>query len=641
MLPEVGHFALIMAFCFAVLQAFAGGTNYVGKNHFLISVTRVSAFAQLVFVTLSFVALTFAFIDNDFSVVYVAENSNSSLPLIYRICAVWGAHEGSMLLWVFILSIWTALVCHFGRDLPVATLTRVLSVMGFIAIGFYLFILLTSDPFIRALPNFPDDGRDLNPLLQDPGLVSHPPMLYMGYVGMSVPFAFAISALWQGKFDASWARWARPWTTFAWSFLTLGIVLGSWWAYRELGWGGWWFWDPVENASFLPWLAATALIHSLMVTEKRDHFKSWTVLLAICAFSLSLIGTFLVRSGVLISVHAFAVDPRRGAFILEFLFAVIGVSLFLYAWRGRRLVRHPTFSIWSRESFLLANNMLFFVAMLTILLGTLYPLLVDIFHWGKISVGAPYFNMVFVPLIIPLIFLMGMGPSFYWQRRDPKSLLLPLIIIFLIAIALAIGVPLIFWHSHYQVILGLFLAFWLMLTTIYYRYQQGRPQLQFIRQWAVVFAHFGVAVTVIGVVMVSAYSEERDLRMYYGEKSKIGPYVFELQGVKSVTGPNYTAYQADMKVNRLDKPLTVLHPQFRYYSVAQSVLSKTDIHVKWYRDLYVAIGQPFEDNSWSVRIYYKPFVRWIWIGGLLMVLGGFISVIFRQRQAKRGKICLE
>ena len=635
MIPEIGHFALILAFCFALMQACAGLFSYSGKSLYFVSITRVSAFAQFIFVAMSFLALTFAFVYNDFSVEYVVNNSNSALPLIYRICAVWGAHEGSMLLWVFILSIWTMLVCRYGRNLPIETLMRVLSVLAFIAVGFYLFILLTSDPFIRALPNFPDDGRDLNPLLQDPGLVSHPPMLYLGYVGMSVPFAFAISALWQGKFDASWARWARPWTTFAWSFLTLGIVLGSWWAYRELGWGGWWFWDPVENASFLPWLAATALMHSLMVTEKRDHFKSWTVLLAICAFSLSLIGTFLVRSGVLISVHAFAVDPRRGAFILEFLFAVIGTSLFFYALRGRRLITHHAFNVWSRESFILANNTLFFVAMLTILLGTLYPLLVDILQWGKISVGAPYFNTVFIPIITPLIFLMGLGPAFYWQHRDPKQLLRPMILIFMLALFFAFFVPFIFWHSHYKVIFGLFLAFWLMMTTAYNRYQLGWPRLKYFRQWAVVIAHLGVAVTVIGIVMVSAYSQERDLRMHYGETTRIGPYSFQFEGVQAIKGANFTAYQADMLVKRKDKTLTVLHPQFRYYPVAQTVLSKTDINVKWYRDLYVALGQPFNDNSWSLRIYYKPFVRWIWIGGLFMVLGGFIAVFFRPKRQKK------
>ncbi len=632
MLPELGLYTLIIAFCFAMLQSSLGVYGVLSGNVQWMKRIPALALWQFVAVLLSFLLLMLAFISNDFSVTYVAANSNSSLPLIYRICAVWGGHEGSMLLWVFILSGWTAAVALCGKKLSPETLSQVLVILGLVAAGFYLFILATSNPFLRLLPDMPINGRDLNPLLQDPGLVSHPPMLYLGYVGLSVPFAFAITALWQGKFEPEWAAWARPWTTLSWSFLTLGVVLGSWWAYRELGWGGWWFWDPVENASFLPWLVATALLHSLMVTQKRKQFKSWTVLLAIAAFSLSLIGTFLVRSGVLISVHAFAVDPRRGLFILEFLFAVIGLSLGLYAWRGRLLVNQGQFAVWSKEMFFLSNNLLLLVAMLTVLLGTLYPLLADVLHWGKLSVGAPYFNRVFIPLFSPLLFLMAIAPCCQWQQANPRDLLKPMLIIGGLSLLFAILMPVLFWQNRYLTIVGLFLASWLLLMTLYHRFRRGVhwAQLKRFAYWrgfAVTFAHAGMAMTVIGIVLASAYSESRDLRMRVGETTKLRDYTFQLSDLQDVQAANYTAVRADVLIKREGEVVTTLHPEYRLYTVTRTPLSKTDTDVSWWRDLYVALGSLYQDGSWSMRIYFKPFVRWIWIGGLMMVFGGLIAVV--------------
>ncbi len=634
-IPELGHYALILALAFSIVQIIFPLWGVHQQILPYMRLARITAVGQAVLMSLSFAALAFAFIDNDFSLRYVAENSNSQLPLVYRFCAVWGAHEGSLLLWVYILSLWTAAVSLCSRQLPLEMLARILAVLAMISAGFYLFLLITSDPFTRILGEIPVNGLDLNPLLQDPGLVIHPPMLYMGYVGFSVAFAFVIAALLGGKLDSTWARWARPWTMVAWCFLTYGIVAGSWWAYRELGWGGWWFWDPVENASFLPWLAGTALIHSLIITEKRNAFKAWTAFLAICCFSLSLLGTFLVRSGVLISVHAFAVDPKRGEFLLAFLMLVIGASLALYALRARYLkTTLHYFSLDSREAMLLSNNIILFVAMLTVLLGTLYPLLMDELGLAKISVGYPYFNAVFVPLMIPLFFLMGIGPLCHWQKTQ-KSLLRHLFKMFVFVSLLATALPwLVGVKMHFMVVVMLALSFWIAFnafsTSIAYADKRLKLRSLKLNQWAMIVAHLGVAVTIIGITLSLSYSQQRNLSMEVGDQVRVGPYQLQLQALNELQGPNYHGVTAVIGVKESDQWVDVLHPQQRIYTVGKVAKAKTDIRATLFSDLYVALGTPLGKNAWSMRVYYKPFVRWIWAGGLMMMLGGLLS-LFNKR----------
>jgi len=635
MLPELGHFALIVALCLAMMQCSLPLLGTRLNNRLWMQVARPTAYGQCVFIGFAFFALAYAFVSNDFSVTYVAENSNTQLPAIYRFCAVWGAHEGSLLLWVFILSLWTAAVARFSRSLPLETIARVLSVLGFISIGFLLFLLITSNPFARLLNEIPTNGLDLNPLLQDPGLVIHPPMLYMGYVGFSVAFAFAIAALISGRLDAAWARWSKPWTLVAWCFLTFGIVLGSWWAYRELGWGGWWFWDPVENASFLPWLVGTALIHSLAVTEKRDAFKAWTVLLAIFAFSLSLLGTFLVRSGVLISVHSFAVDPLRGVFMLVFLLLVIGISLSLYAWRMHTVRRDIAFGVFSRESFLLANNLLLMAAMLTILLGTLYPLILDTLGLEKVSVGPPYFNIVFIPFMIGIMFLMAIAPLSRWRNTEGQLIFKKLGWVFLLAVSLAWVLPwLISDNLSIGLVVGLALAFWIILATLesmckrtqhFFTLKKLSPS-----QWGMVIAHIGIAVCAIGVVLVSHYSLQKEVRVVPGDVVMVSDYQFKFFGVRDLTGANYTGVEGGILVSKNQKAVKFLQPEQRYYTARKMALADTAIDMGVFRDLYVALGEQLDNGAWSLRIYYKPFVRWIWGGGLLMVLGGFIALCDRR-----------
>lgn len=635
MIPELGHYALILAFCLALVQSILPLLGTFLQRANWMQLARPAAYGQSVFIGIAFIALAYGFLSNDFSVLYVATNSNSQLPAIYRFCAVWGAHEGSLLLWVFLLSLWTVAVAFSSHRLPLETMARVLSVLGFISIGFLLFLLLTSNPFLRLLPNIPTDGLDLNPLLQDPGLIIHPPMLYMGYVGFSIPFAFAISALIGGKLDAAWASWSKSWTLVAWCFLTFGIVLGSWWAYRELGWGGWWFWDPVENASFLPWLAGTALIHSLAVTEKRNAFKAWTILLAIISFSLSLLGTFLVRSGVLISVHAFAVDPSRGLFMLIFLAIVIGVSLGLYSWRIHHVrTIQTTFNLLSRESFLLANNMLLTGVMLTILLGTLYPLIIDTLNFEKISVGPPYFNIVFVPFMLCILFLMGLAPFSRWQNTKGRTLK-KLRLVFISAFAIALFLPwLIDQHINWGVVLGLGLACWVILATLKSMLEKTTHFWTLRKlsrnQWGMVVAHCGIAVCTIGVVLVSHYSIQTEVRMSPGDKISVGVYNFEFMGTRDLTGPNYTGAEGGVMLRKNNHLLAFLKPQQRVYQVQKTALAKTAIDAGIFRDLYVALGEPLEGKAWSLRIYYKPFVRWIWGGGLLVILGGLLALSGRR-----------
>jgi cytochrome c-type biogenesis protein CcmF len=609
-------------------------------------VARPAAQGQFVFVAIAFGCLAWSFVSNDFSVLNVASNSNSSLPVHYRFAATWGSHEGSLLLWVLMLTLWMVAVTIFSRQLPSEMLARVLSVMGMISIGFLAFMLFTSNPFERLLPPAAD-GRDLNPLLQDPGMVIHPPMLYMGYVGFSVAFAFGIAALLGGQLDAAWARWSRPWTTVAWAFLTVGIALGSAWAYYELGWGGWWFWDPVENASFMPWLVGTALVHSLAVTEKRGGFKIWTVLLAIIAFSLSLLGTFLVRSGVLTSVHAFATDPARGSFILAFLAVVIGASLALFAWRAPKVGLGGRFELVSRESMLLANNVLLLVAAGAVMLGTLYPLFLDALGLGKISVGPPYFEAVFAPLMAPAIFLMGVGPIVRWKEAKLPDLAMRLKWAFGVAVASAILLPFVMGRWTPLVALGLLLAVWVIAASVVNlreRLKQleasGQPLVARLRTlprgyWGMLLAHCGVGVFIIGVTLVRGYETEKDVRMLVGDTVEVGGYTFQLAGLDRVSGPNYESTRGHVQVTRNGRDVALLHPEKRFYQVQQMPMTEADMDSGLTRDLYVSLGEPVGDGAWVVRVYHKPFVDWIWGGAFLMAIGGVVAVTDRRYRLAR------
>jgi cytochrome c-type biogenesis protein CcmF len=640
MIPEIGQFALIIALLLALTQATLPLIGASRGNRTWIALAAPTGQAQFIFVVIAFCCLGYSFITNDFSVLNVATNSNSQLPLHYRLAATWGSHEGSLLLWTLMLALWTVAVSLFSRHLPEEMVARVLSVMGIVSVGFLLFMLLTSNPFTRLSP-VPIDGRDLNPLLQDPAMVAHPPMLYMGYVGFSVAYAFAIAALIGGRLDATWARWSRPWTTIAWMFLTCGIALGSFWAYYELGWGGWWFWDPVENASFMPWLVGTALIHSLAVTEKRGGFKSWTVLLAIAAFSLSLLGTFLVRSGVLTSVHAFATDPKRGVFILAFLLIVIGGSLVLYAVRAKQVGVGGKFDVLSRESLLLSNNVLLTVAAASVLLGTLYPLLVDALGGAKLSVGPPYFNLVFVPLMAPALFLMGIGPIARWKKASLPDLVTRLRWAFVISVLTAVALPFVFGQWKALVSLGLMLAFWIVTTiavNLWERVRVTSGQLTTFQKlrtqsrsyYGMQLAHLGIAVFVVGVTIVTGYQSEQDVRMERGDVVRAGGYEFQFVGVTNATGPNYVAGRAEVVVSRNGQVIERLYPEKRNYTASGNVMTETAIDSGIFRDLYVSLGEPIGGGAWSVRVYYKPFVGWIWGGAVLMAVGGGLALSDRR-----------
>jgi cytochrome c-type biogenesis protein CcmF len=644
-LPELGQLALVLALLVAALQALL---PLVGAHRGLASwmaVARPAAYAQLLLVVAAFAILTHAFVTQDFSLRYVAQNSNSLLPWFYRYTAVWGAHEGSLLLWALILALWTGAVARFSRRLPDEVVARVLGVMGLIAVGFLAFLIFTSDPFERLLPAAAE-GRDLNPLLQDPGMIVHPPMLYLGYVGFSVPFAFAIAALLGGKLDARWLRWTRPWTNIAWALLTCGIALGSWWAYYELGWGGWWFWDPVENASFMPWLAGTALLHSQAVTEKRGSFGGWTLLLAIAAFSLSLLGTFLVRSGVLTSVHAFAADPTRGLFVLIFLAIVIGGSLVLYALRapgadevsneGTSESRHA-FAPASRETLLLVNNLLLACACAMVLLGTLYPLLADALELGKISVGPPYFAFLFTLLVAPLVLLLPFGPLTRWQREQPSrpfALLVPWL-----GIALGAGIAAFFLapQGKWKVAAGVAGALWVGFGTLRFAWQRlrapgGRMTPEML---GMTFAHVGVAVFLVGALLVEGLSRQHELALAPGQQVELGGYAFRFDGVERHPGPNYIADTGTVTVFRGGRELETLHPEKRNYASGGQVMTEAAIDAGVVRDRYVALGEPLGNGSWAVRVHVKPFVRWIWFGAVLMAIGGLVTATdrrFRRRE---------
>ncbi len=635
MTAEVGHFALILALCLACAQALVPLAGTLCDRRLWMATARPFAVGQLAFVAISFACLAATFIDDDFSVRYVAANSNRLLPWYYKLSAVWGAHEGSLLLWVLILAGWSAAVALRSRALPLVLVARVLAVMGGVAVGFHLFLLLTSNPFARALPLPPAEGSDLNPLLQDIGLIIHPPILYMGYVGFSVAFAFALAALMGGRMDTAWARWARPWTNAAWAFLTVGIVLGSWWAYYELGWGGWWFWDPVENASFMPWLVGAALVHSLAATEKRGVFRSWTLLLAIMAFSLSLLGTFLVRSGVLTSVHAFASDPTRGVFILIYLAVVVGGSLLLYGLRGSTLKTTATFGWLSREVFLLLNNVLLVVIMGVILIGTLYPLIADVLGWGKISVGPPYFNLFFVPLVSMLALLMAAGSVSRWKRTEIPQLRLAMVWPAVGSLVVGFALPpLLGWPLLPGAVVALILSSWIVGVNALdlgrkARNPQGfRHGLRRLRgsYYGMLLAHLGIAVAIVGVGLTSAYSVQRDVRLAPGERVAVAGYEFLFAGVEQVRGPNYSAQVGRVQVFDGGRPIAVLRPEKRRYVASGQVMTEADIDGGLFRDLYVALGEPLAAGAWAVRVYVKPFVRWIWLGGLLIAGGAAVAI---------------
>jgi len=639
MIPELGHFSLWLALATALLLGVVPLAGSLRDREDWMVLARPLAAVLFLTVGAAFVSLTAAFVLNDFSVLYVASHSNSALPLHYRIAGVWGGHEGSLLLWAMMLCVWMLAVARFSRHLPLPVLARILAVMGWVAVGFLLFTLVTSNPFERLFPA-PADGRDLNPLLQDPGMVIHPPMLYMGYVGFSVAFAFAVAALIGGNLDSQWARWTRPWTLAAWLFLTVGIALGSWWAYYELGWGGWWFWDPVENASFMPWLVGTALIHSLAVTEKRGAFKSWTVLLAILAFSLSLLGTFLVRSGVLSSVHAFATDPRRGLFILAFLVIVIGASLTLYAWRAPKVGLGARFALLSRETLLLGNNVMLVVAMAAVLLGTLYPLLLDALGFGKISVGPPYFDTVFMPLMVPVVFLMGVGPLARWKQASLPELAVRLRWAAAVAVVAALASGWLAGRITPVSAIGLLMGWWVVASVATDLWGRVRPRdgAGIGTRFALVprsvlgmmAAHLGIAVFIFGVTMVKTYEVERDVKMAVGDTTTIEGYVFTLRGLREVDGPNYRAVQARVEVTRGGSKVADMLPEKRVYRVQRNPMTEAAIQTGFTRDLYVALGEQVEGGSWIVRVYYKPFVDWIWGGALLMALGGLLAASDRR-----------
>ncbi len=646
MIPELGHFSLIIGLAFAVLLASVPLIGAARKDQYLVRYAWPLSYGMAFFILLSVIALAYSFATDDFSVAYVAGHSNSQLPIFFKIAAVWGGHEGSLLFWVFSLSAWAAAVAMFSKGLEEIFTARVLSILAMIIIGFTLFMILTSSPFERLLP-VPAEGRDLNPMLQDVGLIFHPPMLYLGYVGFAVSFAFAIAALMSGRLDSAWARWSRPWTLAAWVFLTGGISLGSWWAYYELGWGGWWFWDPVENASFMPWLIGTALLHSVIVTEKRGAFRNWTVLLSIFAFSLSLLGTFIVRSGVLTSVHSFAADPSRGMFILLLLGLAIGGSLTLFALRASEMASPARFELNSKETFLLVCNVLLTVSCGTVLLGTLYPLLIDALNMGKISVGPPYFNSVFVPIALVLFVFMGFGPISRWKKSKPGEIRRQALIPAIIAAVVGLAMPfLIDGQFNAWVVAGIATATWVTLMTLRAAYNIVKPRadadVSLARitrsQAGMLLAHMGIAMSIVGATMVSNYSLEKSVRMGPGISHELAGYTFKYTETKTVQGPNYVAKQGQVEVYKDDKMLTLLKPDRRQYTVHTMDMTEAGIDWGFTRDLYVTMGDPVSATEFAVRLNYKPYVRWIWIGSIFMMIGGIFAASdkrYRVRQSAK------
>lgn len=639
MIAEIGNYALALSLAVSLMLAIFPLWGAEKGNTQLMVLARPMTYGLFVCLSIAFVALFYLFAVNDFSVQYVVNNSNSTLPIYYRLSAVWGSHEGSLLLWIWLLALWSVAVALFSKHLPQEAAARVLGIMGIISVGFVLFVLFTSNPFTRTFPEFPVDGKELNPMLQDVGLIFHPPLLYMGYVGFSVAFAFAIASLMTGKLDSAWARWSRPWTLAAWVFLTLGIVLGSWWAYYELGWGGWWFWDPVENSSFMPWLAGTALIHSLSVTEKRGSFKAWTVLLAILAFSLCLLGTFLVRSGILVSVHAFASDPTRGLYILAYLVIVIGGSLALYAYKGSQIRSRDNAERYSRESMLLLNNILLMTALCVVFLGTLLPLVHKQLGLGTISIGAPFFDQMFLIIMTPFALLLGIGPLVKWRRDQFSAIRMPVVISVLIMLVMGFVLPYILQDKiTVSSVLGSMMTVIILLLALYELQQRATHRESFFvgvrklsrSHWGMLFAHLGVAMSVWGIAFSQNFSVERDVRMKVGDSAQIGHYDFKFSGVSDANGPNYIGGKAQIDITKDGKPEATLYAEKRFYTVSRMSMTEAAIDGSLTRDLYVALGEKLNDDSWALRLYYKPFIRWIWIGGIFMALGGLLCMFDRR-----------
>ncbi|MDH2924222.1 cytochrome c-type biogenesis protein CcmF [Nicoletella semolina] len=646
MIAELGNFTLALSLILSILLAILPLVGTEKNDPRLIALARPMTWGLFLSLTVSFGTLFYLFAVNDFTVQYVVNNSNSNLPLEYRLSAVWGSHEGSLLLWIWLLSLWSVAVSLFSRQMPDESVARVLAIMGLVSIGFLIFILFTSNPFDRTFPDFPVDGRELNPMLQDVGLIFHPPLLYMGYVGFSVAFAFAIASLMTGKLDTAWARWSRPWTMAAWVFLTLGIVLGSWWAYYELGWGGWWFWDPVENASLMPWIAGTALIHSLAVTEKRGSFKAWTVLLAILAFSLCLLGTFLVRSGILVSVHAFASDPTRGLYILAYLVIVIGGSLLMYAYQGSKIKSIDNAERYSRESMLFLNNVLLMAFLSVVLLGTILPLIHKQIGLGTISIGAPFFDQMFMILMVPFAFLLGIGPLVKWRRDQFSAIRNPVFLSLFAMILLGFGLPYLFDNRiTISVVLGTMMSAIIVILSLYELHQRATHRHSFLigifklsrSHWGMVAAHLGVAMTVFGIAFSQNFSIERDVRMNVGDSTNILDYTFTFKGIRDSNGANYIGGTADIEIKKNGKYETTLHAEKRFYTVSKMGMTEAAIDWGFTRDLYAALGERLEDGSWGLRLYYKPFIRWIWLGGVFMAIGGLLCMFDRRYRLKISK----
>ena len=644
MIAELGNYALALSLAVSFFLAIFPLWGAEKGHSQLMSLARPMTYGLFFTLTIAFAALFYLFAVNDFSVQYVVNNSNSSLPIYYRLSAVWGSHEGSLLLWIWLLTLWGAAVALFSKHLPQEAVARVLGIMGIISIGFLLFVLFTSNPFTRTFPDFPVDGRELNPMLQDVGLIFHPPLLYMGYVGFSVAFAFAIASLMTGKLDSAWARWSRPWTMAAWVFLTLGIVLGSWWAYYELGWGGWWFWDPVENSSLMPWLAGTALIHSLSVTEKRGSFKAWTVLLAILAFSLCLLGTFLVRSGILVSVHAFASDPTRGLYILAYLVVVIGGSLTLYAYKGNQIRSRDNAERYSRETLLLLNNILLMTALCVVFLGTLLPLVHKQLGLGSISIGAPFFDQMFLIIMTPFALLLGIGPLVKWRRDQFSEIRTPVVVSVIVMAIAGFALPYFLQNKlTVSAVLGTMMSVIIVLLSLYEMKQRATHRESFFKgitklsrsHWGMILAHLGVAMTVWGIAFSQNFSVERDVRMAVGDTVQIANYDFKLAGVSDANGPNYMGGKAQIDISKEGKTEATLFAEKRFYTVSKMPMTEAAINWGFTRDLYVALGEKIDDNSWALRLYYKPFIRWIWIGGLFMALGGLLCMFDRRYRFSR------
>ena len=639
MIAELGNYGLALALALSIFLAILPLVGAEKGNAKLMALGRPLTWAMFLALSLSFGSLFYLFAVNDFSVQYVVNNSNSTLPLQYRLSAVWGSHEGSLLLWIWLLALWAVGVATFTRKMPEEAVARVLSVMGLISIVFMVFIIFSSNPFNRTFPDFPADGRELNPMLQDVGLIFHPPLLYMGYVGFSVAFAFAIASLMTGKLDTAWARWSRPWTMAAWVFLTLGIVLGSWWAYYELGWGGWWFWDPVENASLMPWLAGTALIHSLAVTEKRSTFKAWTVLLAILAFSLCLLGTFLVRSGILVSVHAFASDPTRGLYILAYLVFVIGGSLLLYAFQGTKIKSLDNYQRYSRETLLLLNNVMLMAFLSVVFLGTILPLIHKQIGLGSVSIGAPFFNQMFLILMVPFAFILGIGPLVKWRRDQISAIRTPVMISLVMMIALGFGLPYLVGNRITATsVMGVMMSAIIVILSLYEMHTRATHRHSFLTgifklsrsHWGMVFAHLGVAMTVFGIAMSHNFSIEKDVRMREGDSVQILDYNFTFKGLKITDGANYQGGTAEIEITRNGKQEAILHAEKRFYNVSKMGMTEAAIDWGFSRDLYAALGEQIDDGSWGLRLYYKPFIRWIWLGGVFMALGGLLCMLDKR-----------